>query len=190
MLHRLVRRAVLAVAHRVVREDEDRRQLHQGREPDRGPRVVAEDEEGRAEGPDLRQRQDRSRSRPSRARGCRSAGSCRPACRPGSLPAPSIRQRRSCSTVRGPPSRRAATGCSARARSAPCPRPRARQRPSHRPGTTGRLRSQSGRQLAPLHLVDLGRQVRVLGAIRREERRPLPAGCRRRAAPMPAAKCS
>ena len=52
-----MRRAVLAVAHRVVREDEDRRQLHQRGEPDRGPRVVAEDEEGRAERPQLRQRQ-------------------------------------------------------------------------------------------------------------------------------------
>ena len=49
LLDGLMGRAILAVAHRVVREDEDGRQLHQRRQPDRGPRVVAEDEEGGAE---------------------------------------------------------------------------------------------------------------------------------------------
>jgi hypothetical protein len=56
LLHRLMGRPILAVAHGVMGEDHDGRQLHQGREADGGPRVVAEDEEGRAEGPELRQR--------------------------------------------------------------------------------------------------------------------------------------
>ena len=56
LLDRLVRRAVLAVAHGVMGEDEDRRQLHQRRQPDRRPGIVAEDEEGRAERPQLGQR--------------------------------------------------------------------------------------------------------------------------------------
>ena len=57
LLHGLVGRTVLAVAHGVVCEDEERGQLHQRREPDRRPRVVAEDEEGGPERPDLRQRE-------------------------------------------------------------------------------------------------------------------------------------
>jgi hypothetical protein len=44
-------RSVFAVAHRVVREDEDGRQFHKRGEPDGGPRVVAEDEEGRSKRP-------------------------------------------------------------------------------------------------------------------------------------------
>ncbi len=55
LLHRLMRRAVLAVAHGVVGEHEDRRQLHQRGDPDRRPCIIAEDEEGSAEGADLRQ---------------------------------------------------------------------------------------------------------------------------------------
>ena len=43
MLDRLVSRAVFSVAHGVVREHEDGGQFHQRREPDRRPRVVAED---------------------------------------------------------------------------------------------------------------------------------------------------
>jgi hypothetical protein len=46
-LDRLMCRTVLAAAHRVVGEDEHRRQLHQRGEPDRGARIVAEDEERR-----------------------------------------------------------------------------------------------------------------------------------------------
>ena len=56
MLDRLVGRAVLAISHGIVREDENGRQLHQGRESDGWSRIIAEDEEGRAKGPDLRQR--------------------------------------------------------------------------------------------------------------------------------------
>src|SRR5262249_43156840 len=55
MLYRLMGRAVFAVAHRVVCEDKDSWELHHSREPDRWPRVVAEDEEGRAERAELRQ---------------------------------------------------------------------------------------------------------------------------------------
>ena len=48
---------ILAVAHGVVREDEDRGELHHRRQPDGGARVVAEDEERRPERPELRQRE-------------------------------------------------------------------------------------------------------------------------------------
>src|SRR4030095_4458815 len=44
-------RAVFSVAHRFVRKHEKSRQFHERREPDRGARVVAKDEEARAEGP-------------------------------------------------------------------------------------------------------------------------------------------
>ena len=57
VLDGLVRRTILAIAHGVVREHEDARQFHQGRQPDGRPRVVAEDEERRAKSPHLRQRQ-------------------------------------------------------------------------------------------------------------------------------------
>src|SRR6267154_953615 len=48
MLYRLVSRPVFSIAHRVVREHENGGQFHQRRQPDRRPRVVAEDEERRA----------------------------------------------------------------------------------------------------------------------------------------------
>src|ERR1700752_4676960 len=48
---------VFSVAHSVVRKDKNSGQLHQRREPDRGARVIAEDEEGRAEGPKFGQRE-------------------------------------------------------------------------------------------------------------------------------------
>src|SRR5215475_12308325 len=55
MLHWLMGRAVFAIAHGVVREDKDGRELHHSREPDRWPRVIAKDEEGRTESAELRQ---------------------------------------------------------------------------------------------------------------------------------------
>src|SRR5438876_12375058 len=55
MLYGLMGRAVFAVAHGVVCEEKEGRELHQRREPDRWTRVVAEDEEGRAERAELRQ---------------------------------------------------------------------------------------------------------------------------------------
>src|SRR5215470_3255112 len=55
MLYWLMGRAVFAVAHGVVCEDKEGRKLHQRREPDRWPRVIAEDEEGRTESAQLRQ---------------------------------------------------------------------------------------------------------------------------------------
>ena len=57
LLDGLVRRAVLAHADRVVREDVDDRDLHDRGQADRRAAVVAEDQEARAVGPDLRQRQ-------------------------------------------------------------------------------------------------------------------------------------
>src|SRR5215470_14154823 len=57
MLDGLMGWAVFAITHRVVREDKDGRELHHSREPDRWPRIIAEDEEGRAESAELRQRE-------------------------------------------------------------------------------------------------------------------------------------
>src|SRR5438094_693122 len=57
MLYRLMGRAVFAVAHRIVCEDKDARDLHQSRKPDRRPCVVAKDEEGRPESAELRERE-------------------------------------------------------------------------------------------------------------------------------------
>ena len=57
LLDRLVRRAVLADADRVVREDVDDGDLHQRGEPDRAARVVREDEEPRPERAQLRERE-------------------------------------------------------------------------------------------------------------------------------------
>ena len=56
LLDRLVRRAVLADADRIVREDIDHRDLHDRSQPDRHPAIVAEDQESGAEGADLDQR--------------------------------------------------------------------------------------------------------------------------------------
>ena len=75
LLDRLVGRAVLAHADGVVGEDVDDRDLHDRGQPDGRAAVVAEDQEARAVGPDLGERQAVQRSRPWRARGCRS-GSC------------------------------------------------------------------------------------------------------------------
>ena len=65
LLHRLVRRAVLAVTHGIVGEHKDRGQLHQRRQPNGRPCIVTEDEESGAEGPQFRQREpiDRGRHR-------------------------------------------------------------------------------------------------------------------------------
>ena len=73
LLHRLVGRPVLAEADRVVRVDEDRRQVHQRRQPDRGLHVVEEVEERGAERAQPVQARGRSRSPPCRARARRSA---------------------------------------------------------------------------------------------------------------------
>ena len=48
MLDRLMRRSVLAEADRVVRHDVDRRDAGQRRDADRRPRIIGEDQEGRA----------------------------------------------------------------------------------------------------------------------------------------------
>ena len=135
-------RSVFAVAHGIVGEHENRRQLHQGGEPDRRSRVIAEDEEGRAESAKLGQRRARSRWPPWRARGCRSASSSRRDYRPGSRRRPR-RSEWSCSTVQDPPNRQGTRGCSARARSAPWPKrlaPRCLWGRRERPADCGPIR--------------------------------------------------
>ena len=78
VLDRLVGRAVLAEADRVVRPHEGDAALHERGEPHRGAHVVAEHQEGAAEGAQQAVTgRCRSGSRPWRARGCRSAGSGR-----------------------------------------------------------------------------------------------------------------
>src|SRR5262249_25488146 len=57
MLYGLMGRAVFAITHRVVSEDKDSRELHHSRKPDRWPCIIAEDEEGRPESAELRQRE-------------------------------------------------------------------------------------------------------------------------------------
>ena len=57
LLDRLMRRAILAHADRVVREDVDDRQLHQRAQPNRRLHVIGEDEEARAVSANLGQRQ-------------------------------------------------------------------------------------------------------------------------------------
>src|SRR5260370_10022885 len=52
-----MRGSVLAIAHGVMGEDEDGWKLHQGGEADRRPSIIAEDEEGRPKGAQLRVRQ-------------------------------------------------------------------------------------------------------------------------------------
>ncbi len=56
MLHRLVRRAVLADPDRVVAEDENDRQLHDRGQADRWPHIVAEYQEGGGEGAQVTKR--------------------------------------------------------------------------------------------------------------------------------------
>ena len=75
VLDRLVRGTVLAEAHGVVCPHPHHGQAHQRRQPDAGAHVVGEHQERRAVGLDdaaVRARAVR-RSRPSRARGCRTA---------------------------------------------------------------------------------------------------------------------
>ena len=57
MLDRLMGRAVFSVSHRIVRKHENRGQFHERGEPDCRSRVVAEDEERCAEGPNFGQRE-------------------------------------------------------------------------------------------------------------------------------------
>ena len=57
LLDRLMRRSIFAIAHGIVRENENGRQLHERGEPNGRSGIVAEDEERRSEGPQLRKRQ-------------------------------------------------------------------------------------------------------------------------------------
>ncbi len=56
LLDRLVRRAVLADPDRIVAEHENGRQLHDRGEPDRRAHIVAENQEGRGERPQVGER--------------------------------------------------------------------------------------------------------------------------------------
>ena len=56
MLYRLVSWTILTIPHSVVRKDKNRWQLHQSRQPDRRARVITENKEACAEGPEFRQR--------------------------------------------------------------------------------------------------------------------------------------
>ena len=78
MLDRLMRRAVLAEADRVVRHDIDHALLHQRREADRRAAIIGEHEEGAAIGHDAAMQRDaRSSPPPCRARARRNGCSCR-----------------------------------------------------------------------------------------------------------------
>jgi hypothetical protein len=76
VLDRLVGRPVLAHADRVVREDVDRRDLHDRGQAQRRAPVVGEDQEPRAEGRTFESASPLT-ARPSRARARRSAGCAR-----------------------------------------------------------------------------------------------------------------
>src|ERR1041384_2110709 len=56
MLDWLVSRTIFAIAHRLMREYEQRGQFHERREANRRSRIVAEDEERCTKWPQLRQR--------------------------------------------------------------------------------------------------------------------------------------
>ena len=188
LLDRLMRRSILAVAHGVVGEDENGRQLHQRGQPDGRPRIVAEDEEGRAEGPQLGQRQavdDRrhgvladaemeiaaagtaglevARAGELQRRLVRRAEVGRAAQEPGNVLGEHVQH-----LARGVAAGDA-LGVGREARQVAVP---------------------ARGQLAPLHLVDLGGELREL---LRGSRRRAPPSARRAAAPrapMPASKCS
>ena len=132
LLDRLVGRAVLAEADRVMGEDVDHRQLHQGGEPDRrAARSRRRSGRWTTSGAASRARA-RSRSPPTRARGCRS-GTGRPCARFGleRLRCPrvwtEVEPVRSAepATARGP-ARRSRSGPCSRPSASPCPSGRAR----------------------------------------------------------------
>ena len=170
VLDGLMGRAVLAVAHRVVREDEDRRQLHQRGEPDRRPRVVAEDEEGRAKRPQLRQRQpvhDRAHRvladaevqiPAAGAGGLEISGACEGQRR--------LVRRTEVGRATQEPRDVLREDVQNLARGLPARQP-LRVGREHREVTVPALR-----QLTSLHPIDLRRQIRVLGSVRGEELRP------------------
>ena len=57
LLNRLMGRSIFPIAHGIMGENENRRQFHERREPNGRPCVVAEDEERRSKGTQLRERQ-------------------------------------------------------------------------------------------------------------------------------------
>ena len=143
LLDRLVRRAVLADADRIVREDVDDRDLHDRAQADGRPRVVAEDEEA---GAVTRRTLDSAMPLTTAPIACSRMPKCM--LRPPGVSRRSSRRRRRRSaaswwTGPGPPSRRSATGrflamrvqhLGRRRRGWPCP--------WRRPGSVGRSLSQ------------------------------------------------
>ena len=180
LLDRLMRRTVLAVAHRVMGEDEDRRQLHQRGQPDGRPRIVAEDEERRAERPQLRQRKPVD----DRRHGVLANAEMQ-------IPAAGVVGLEIAGAgefergpVRGPEIGRAAQEPGDVLRKHVehlARRRRGRRCPWRSAGKTGRLRSHPVGQLAALHLVDLGGEIGILRAIAGEQRLPADRALRRRA---------
>src|SRR5208282_2880027 len=57
MFDGLVSRAIFAITHGVVRENEKSRQFHKGREPNGWARIINEDEKASAKAAQLRERQ-------------------------------------------------------------------------------------------------------------------------------------
>src|SRR3984893_14314886 len=167
-------RAVLAVAHGIVSEHKDGGQLHQGREPNGRPRIVTEDEERGAEGAKLRQ--------------CESVdGGCHRMLADAEMQVPAAGSARL--EVSGALEREQRLGGGAEIRRSP-----------EKPGNVlrenienlargiatgdafrvgGKNRQPlipSSRQLAPLHQLDLGRELRMFRAISRKQLSPTPVG--------------
>jgi hypothetical protein len=154
-----------------VREDENGGQLHQRREPDGGARVVAEDEERRAERPQLGQRQ------PVDDRRHGVLANAEMQVLPAGLPAwKSPAPGKSTGLVRRPEVGRAAQE----------PGDVLRQHVQHLArgvapgdalgigGKDGQVAIPSRGQFAPLHLVDLGRELGKLGPVGGEKLPSIP----------------
>src|SRR6202022_762692 len=167
-------RALLALAHGIVSEHKDGGQLHQGREPNGRPRIVAEDEERGAEGAKFGQREavdgGRHRMLADAEMQVPAAGSAR-------LEVSGALEREQClgggAEIRRSPekpgnvlgkniedlARGIATGDAFRVG-----------------GKNRQPLIPSSRQLAPLHQLDLGRELRMFRAISRKQLSPTAAG--------------
>ncbi len=180
-LDRLMGRAVLAEEDRVVGEDVDRRQPHQGGEPDRRAHVVREDQEGPAVGAEApRQRQ----AIQDRAHGVLAHAEVEVAAAGGGGREERLPLRPGCcSTRRGRPSRRRAPASrEASAQQSPCRRRRAwrpafrRRRSAAAPPASPREAPRRAGGRAPPRAPDALRD-------RRHAACPTPAAARRHARP-------
>src|SRR5882724_3639658 len=173
VLHGLVSGSVFSVTHRIVSKHEKRRQLHQGRKPDRRPGVVAEYKEGRAVRPELRD----GKSIQDGAHGVL------PDAEVEVLPGGIIRLKMTGAFVR----QESFVRWPEIGRSAQKPRNILREDVQYlagglAPGNTLLVRGKdwqiaipSGREFAPLHLLDFGSELRILGPVSLEELSPSPA---------------